>query len=93
MFFIPRVNVVASDEGYSVEVLGRTGIEYREGERVMFVDSEVLATGHGIAVFKRSLKGWRPPHDSEPLSDEKKQEILNNISRAINFRKESVEIL
>jgi Immunity protein 74 len=93
MFFVPKVNVIASDEGFSVEVLGRTGIEYREGDRAMFVDSEVLAAGHGIAIFKASLKCWKPPHDTEPLSDEKKREILRNISSAIGFRKQPVEIL
>jgi len=55
MFFTPRVNLIASDEGFSIEVLGRTGIEYREGERAMIVDAEVLAPGHGIALFKKSL--------------------------------------
>lgn len=93
MFFIPRVNLIASDEGFSIEVLGRTGIEYREGERAMIVDAEVLAPGHGIALFKKSLLGWKPPYDGEHLSDERKVEILNNISRAINFRQQPIEIL
>jgi len=45
MFSVPRVNVVKSDSGYLVEVLGRTGMKYSEGERSMFVDSEVLSVG------------------------------------------------
>ena len=59
----------------------------------MFVDSEILASGHGIAIFKESLSCWKPPYDSEKLSDEKKAEILDNISRAMDFRKQPVEIL
>jgi len=93
MFTIPRVNVVASDEGFSVEVLGRTGIEYREADKSAFVDSEVLVTGRGIAVFKNSIQRWRPPHDKEPISFEQRQHILNNICRAIAFRNQPVEIL
>jgi hypothetical protein len=42
MFKETRKNVVESDEGFSIEVLGRTGIKYTEGEKTMFVDSEVL---------------------------------------------------
>jgi hypothetical protein len=93
MFTIPKVNVVASDEGFSVEVLGRTGIEYREGSKSAFVDSEVLATGYGIAIFKDSIKGWRPPHDKEAISTEDRQRILDNIRRAITFRNQPVQIL
>ena len=93
MFFIPRVNVIESDEGFSVEVLGRTGIEYREGAKTMFVDSEVPASGHGIAIFRNSITGWNDPHHGEALSEQKKGEIVDNISRAIRFRQEPVDIL
>jgi hypothetical protein len=40
MFSIPRLNVIESDEGFSVEVLGRTVTSNREGDKVLFVDSE-----------------------------------------------------
>jgi hypothetical protein len=93
MFTVPKVNVVSSDEGFSVEVLGRTGIEYREGDKSMFVDSEVLATGHGIAVFRNSIKAWRSPHEKEQITAEERQRILGNIRRAIEFRNQPVEIL
>jgi hypothetical protein len=93
MFSTPKVNVVSSDEGFSVEVLGRTGIEYREGGKAAFVDSEILATGHGIAVFKNSIKGWRPPHDKEGITAEQRQRIIENIRRAIEFQRQPVEVL
>jgi hypothetical protein len=32
MFSIPRVNVIESDNGFSVQVLGRVGLCYREGD-------------------------------------------------------------
>jgi hypothetical protein len=93
MFSIPKVNVVSSNESFYVEVLGRTGIEYREGDKSTFVDSEILATGHGIAVFKNSIKAWRPPHDKEEITAEQRQQIIENIRRAIEFQKQPVEIL
>lgn len=43
MFNEPRVNVIACDEGFSVEVLGHIGLTYTEGPRRMFIDSELLA--------------------------------------------------
>ena len=38
-----------SSDGFSVEVLGRTGLRYREGDRQMFVDSEALTGPSGMA--------------------------------------------
>jgi hypothetical protein len=59
----------------------------------MFVDSEVLTAGHGIAIIRNSIKGWNAPHHTEMLSDEKKRSIIDNISRALQSCTEPVEIL
>ena len=52
MFKEIRTNVVESDEGFSVEVLGRTGIKYTEGSKTLIVDSEVLLGPHGMMIIK-----------------------------------------
>src|SRR5262245_49392708 len=39
---LTRRNLYVSSDGFSMEVLGRTGLRYREAGREMFVDSEVL---------------------------------------------------
>jgi hypothetical protein len=93
MLTSPRVNLVESDSGFSVEVLGRTGIKYREGAKVLFVDSEVLVTGKGIMVVAKSIEHWDPPDDAELIGPEKKAIILNNIKDAIGFWNEPVEIV
>ncbi len=93
MFTVPRVNVVSSDEGFSVEVLQRVGIEYTEGSKTMFVDSEILMPGYGIAVSKKSIQAWRPPHDGEKVTAEDRDRILENICRAIEFQGARVEIV
>jgi len=89
-FTIPRVNVVESDSGFQVELLGCTGLEYREGSKVLFVDSEILV--HGIAIYSDSIKHWKEPHSDEVIEIEKKQEILSNIEKAYLWRNESVKI-
>jgi Immunity protein 74 len=93
VFSIPRVNVIESDTGFSIEVLGRTGMRYHEGERTLLVDSEVLAPGKGIAVFSKSIKEWDPPHSGESITAEKRAEIVDNIRRAIEFQNQPIEIL
>jgi hypothetical protein len=92
MFFVPRVNVVESDSGYSVEVLGRTGIKYREGEKSMFVDSEVLSPGKGIQIFTRSIKAWDAPNQNEPVGPEKRLAIVKNIKDAIQFQNQRIVV-
>ena len=42
MFTIPRVNVIESDEGFSVEVIGRDEIKYTEDKKSLIIESEFL---------------------------------------------------
>ena len=93
MFTVSKVNVIESDAGFSVEVLGRTGIRYREGNRSLFVDSEVLAPGKGIAIFVNSIRIWDPPSGGGPISAEEKARIVANIKAAMDFKREAIEIL
>jgi Immunity protein 74 len=92
MFSIPRVNVIESDSGFSVEVLGRTGMKYREGKKTLFIDSEVLAPGKGIAISTKSMKNWEQPHQEDLISDEKRAAIVKNIKAAMEFKNEPLEI-
>ena len=85
MFFIPRVNVIASDEGFEVEIMGMTGIKYTEQDRVYFVDSEVLSDPYDIMIIPDYITIWGSTDRSEVSSDEKDR-ITNNILRAFTFR-------
>lgn len=89
MFSSTRPNVIESDGGFSIEVLGRTGLIYREGERAMFIDSEVLSTS-GIEVYARSISSWRAPFDRIIVTDEKRRKIIDNIRAAFAFRGEPI---
>jgi hypothetical protein len=56
MFTSQGPNLYKSSDGFSVEVLGRTGLRYGEANRQMFVDSEVLTGPCGMAVYKRQYE-------------------------------------
>lgn len=76
MFQISRVNVIDSESGFSVEILGRTGIEYRESDRAMFIESEILMTNvPTVAIWKDQIRAWKPPHDRERVDDGKRNEM------------------
>jgi len=88
-----RTNLVASDDGFSVEVLGRTGLTYREGNRSMFVDSEVMAGPSGLLVYSSSIGKWDPPFDSELISEAVKVKIISNIRDAFRFQGYDIEVI
>jgi hypothetical protein len=91
MFKIPRVNVIESDEGFSVEVLGQRGLRYTEGGKSLRVNSEMLASDWDTAmvVYKSSIHHWDPPHSHEVIDPDK---IINNIRRAFRFKGHEIEV-
>ena len=86
MFVIPRPNVIQSSEGFSVEVLGLTGLLYTEGTRSLRVDSEVLGGKAGLMIYKESIKSWNPPYDAEVISEIERNTIMERIRNAFRFR-------
>ena len=88
----PRTNVVEGDNGVTVEVLGRTGMRYTERGRSCFLDSEVLATP-AIAVWPGGIRRWDPPHADDPLTDDDRRRILQNVADAFASQDWGLEIV
>lgn len=82
-FSEPEPNMIESSAGFSVRVLGRTGMRYTEGERSVWIDSEVLATPRAIAMFKESMQAWEGPGPAE-VSAAERDRITGNIKRAFD---------
>jgi len=93
MFTTPRPNLYESSDGFSVEVLGQTGLTYSEGIREMFVDSEVLAGPAGMVLYRSTIRQWEAPHDAEGISDAAKERILQNIREAFRFQGFEIEVI
>lgn len=55
-FSIPRTSVIKSDGGFSVEVLGPTGLRYVEPGRTLWLDSEILAGPAGLILYSGNMK-------------------------------------
>ena len=36
---------------------------------------------NGFAADKRTMKGWEPPYDKEPLTEREKQEIIEAVEK------------
>jgi hypothetical protein len=81
-FSEPEPNVIVSSSGFSVKVLGRTGMRYTEGQGSVWIDSEVLAKPGSIALYKDSIRAWENPDGSAPVNDADRGRIVENIKRA-----------
>jgi hypothetical protein len=94
MFSTPRPNLYESSDGFSVEVLGRTGLTYREASgREMFVDSEVLPGPAGMLVYRGTISQWKSPHNGEVINDAERERILQNIREAFRFQGFEIEVI
>ena len=79
-------NLVESNEGYSVKILGRAGIQYREGSKIFYIDSEIECGLYDIVVYKKRIRDWESPIGSyEPIAEKKRDEIVANICQALLF--------
>jgi len=92
MFKSPRVNVIESDEGFSVEVQ-MTRLVYTEGPRQLYIDSEILASPGNISIWKESICNWLPPDADEPIDENKREAIINNVHSAFRWKGEWITVV
>lgn len=75
-------NLIETTAGYSVEVT-RTSLRYVNGDHVILLDSEWLGgDDRAIATNATSMKRWEPPQDGEPIDDEERKRIIEDIELA-----------
>jgi hypothetical protein len=93
VFSIPRVNVIESSEGFSVEVIGRRGLVYREGGMSIVIDAEVLdmVSDAALAVYVDSIAEWQ--ESGAALADSEKKRVIENITKAFRFRNVEIRLL
>lgn len=90
---VPRPNLYESSSGFSVEVLGRTGLRYVEGQDTFFVDSEVLAAPAGVLIYRDSIRSWDATDENEPLPEAARQRIVDNIRAALGSQDIAVDVI
>jgi hypothetical protein len=83
-FSRPSPNLIVSAKGYSVEMVGRWQLCFREGGREMLVECETLAADYGIAIWARDIRAWQG--DDESVSEADRVRILVDLERAFAWR-------
>jgi hypothetical protein len=79
-FSEPEANLIESSEGFSIRVLGRTGMRYSEAGRSVWIDSEVLAKPVSIVLVKTSIRFWEGD-DPASVTNGDRDRIAANIKR------------
>lgn len=63
----------------------RHGLEYREGDHVLRVGVETTPVDVNWIIYLDPIPGWLPPHQDEPLSNNKRLQIRERIISALDF--------
>jgi hypothetical protein len=90
MFKQIKPNLVQSDEGFSVQTTGWTGIIYTQGEKTINVDSEFLMGPQYDIVVNANIKKW---DSGDEISDSERKLVVNNIVRALRFQGMKVDVV
>lgn len=91
MFKVENKNTIVSDAGFSVEVLGRTGVRYQESDLSLVVDGEILAGPSGFLIYSDTMKP-DTGYEQIKLNPLQKSAIINKIKTAFAFRGFDIEI-
>ena len=81
-----RPNTFQSDDDSSVVLVDRYSIRYRERQRSLMISQDLQADPRLVAIERESMRAWEPPHEGEPLSEAKKDQIITNVRRAFATR-------
>jgi hypothetical protein len=57
----------------------RDGYRYCEGPRCLLVQVELLRGRPNRLIYASSIDRWLPPHEGEPISPDRRQEIAETI--------------
>lgn len=84
-----------SSSNWMVEDVRSSHVRYREGDHVAVVPGEILSGGFqqaDYALYPNAFTCWERPHQSEPIAETKKQEIIERICAALKQRGLKVEV-
>jgi len=88
MFTISQLNVIESDEGFSIK-LSDIGINYCEGDKCLFAKLKISNWQEGLIIDSKTIKNWK---DGNEISEIERFRIIENIRRAFMHWKIGMQI-
>jgi len=87
----PNDRTFESSDGWSVTAVGRSELRYREGGKVLLIESDRLDSGKEfLALYTGSMHRFEPPYDADVLTAADRDRIVHNIRTA--YRSAGLEI-
>jgi hypothetical protein len=81
------------NEGRSVEILGRSGIKYKDKEKKYFIDSEMLVNPEfDLVIFSGSVRYYKDTSLANPISDSEKEEIVKIVVKLLASAKIKADV-
>lgn len=65
----------------SMERLGRDEYKYVEGDHSLTLQVEMLSGSPRRVIYSRTIKNWLPPYENERITEQKRKEILEKVSK------------
>jgi len=96
MFSTPAINVISSDEGFWVEVLGHTKVRYVEDDVEIHFFMEFTTGNSGLVIFSRQNKIVGPPNSpriGQALDDVERERVIERIRSAFRFTGWEIDVL
>jgi hypothetical protein len=82
------VSIFSSGKKYRVKLLGRSGVVYKANGKTLLINSEmIMGNDADMVIYVNSMSAWQSPHQSEKISTEELQEIINNIENELKHIK------
>ena len=67
-----------------VELQGRAGLIYKDNDKSMFIDSEMLTDPNfDMVIYQDSIKNWEAPYKNEVIKEDEKNQIRSNITKEL----------
>lgn len=85
MFTNPKLNVVRTTDGKSIEVLESTGVRYEDEHGAVLINGQMLNVSGGYMLYRHSMKTVSAPPNTE-LSDARRAHILDTVRAAMTFQ-------
>jgi hypothetical protein len=97
-FRVTRVNVIESDEGFSVELLPPGGLtcpdlKYTQGDKTLIMHTELCGISpYFLVIFPDSIKNWNSPYNEELIDESTRKLIIENVRRAFAAKGQKIAV-
>jgi len=78
--------------GIWFEPTGAGSYRYHSGDYSANIEGELLVGAIDIVIYAYSLSSWMPPHEQEPLTDQKRREIVADLCKVLEHYNRKYDI-